>query len=94
MQTNDGRDQIHQVALLSLQLETQQKHLTEAENKHQTVLKRLDEFSVRDLDRQREKRDLDRRLAVMGHDLKEAIRKVSFLYFIDCKVNFHKGELV
>lgn len=51
--------------------------MEELDGKYRVTLSQLDALTRKDQERQQEKRDLEKRLALLQHDLKEAQRKVS-----------------
>ena len=51
--------------------------MEELDGKYRVTLNQLDALTRKDQERQQEKRDLEKRLALLQHDLKEAQRKVS-----------------
>lgn len=59
-----------------MELERQRLMLEEVDNKYKTTLSQLDLLAQKEKERQQEKRELDKRLALLHHDLKEAQRKV------------------
>ena len=76
LQTNDGTEASHQIAILSAEVEHQKNQVEELDGKYRVTLSQLDALTRRDQERQHEKRDLEKRLALLQHDLKEAQRKV------------------
>lgn len=77
MQTNDGSEASHQIAVLSAEVEHQRNQVEELEGKYKVTLSQLDALTRKDHERQQEKRELEKKLALLQHDLKEAQRKVS-----------------
>lgn len=77
LQTNDGSDASNQIAVLSAEVDFQRNQVEELGDKYRVTLTQLDALTRKDLERQQEKRDLERKLALLQHDLKEAQRKVS-----------------
>lgn len=77
LQTNDGSDASNQIAVLSAEVDYQRNQVEELGDKYRVTLTQLDALTRKDLERQKEKRDLERKLALLQHDLKEAQRKVS-----------------
>lgn len=77
MQTNDGSQASHQIAVLSAEVEHQRNQVEELEGKYKVTLSQLEALTRKDHERQQEKRDLEKKLALLQHDLKEAQRKVS-----------------
>ncbi|XP_076066939.1 rho associated coiled-coil containing protein kinase isoform X2 [Oratosquilla oratoria] len=73
--TSDGKDAKTQLASLTIQLERQKGTVDELENKYRVTLNQLDLMTRQEQERQTEKRDLDRKLALLQHDMKEAQRK-------------------
>ncbi|XP_068208171.1 rho-associated protein kinase 2 isoform X1 [Palaemon carinicauda] len=75
--TNDGTD-ASELPGLRAQLEHQRNIMEELENKHKTSLSQLDALTRKEHEKQQERRDLDRKLALLQHDLKEAQRKADY----------------
>lgn len=82
MQTNDGSQASHQIAVLSAEVDHQRSQVEELEGKYKVTLSQLDVLTKKDYERQQEKRDLEKKLALLQHDLKEAQRKVSQATFM------------
>ncbi|XP_045134142.1 rho-associated protein kinase 2-like [Portunus trituberculatus] len=76
--TNDGSEASHQIAVLSAEVEHQKNQVEELDGKYRVTLSQLDALTRRDQERQHEKRDLEKRLALLQHDLKEAQRKADY----------------
>ncbi|KAK4317608.1 hypothetical protein Pmani_011315 [Petrolisthes manimaculis] len=74
--TNDGSEASNQIAVLSAEVDYQRSQVEELGDKYRITLAQLDALTRKDLERQQEKRDLERKLALLQHDLKEAQRKV------------------
>ncbi|CAL4106563.1 unnamed protein product, partial [Meganyctiphanes norvegica] len=72
--TNDGNVS-NQIAILTAELEQQKKEVEELDSKYRVTLSQLDNLSQVHQAKQQERRDLDRKLALLSHDLKEAQRK-------------------
>ncbi|KAG0711128.1 Rho-associated protein kinase 2 [Chionoecetes opilio] len=76
--TNDGSQASHQIAVLSAEVEHQRNQVEELDGKYRVTLTQLDVLTRKDHERQQEKRDLEKRLALLQHDLKEAQRKADY----------------
>ncbi|KAK7067428.1 hypothetical protein SK128_021993, partial [Halocaridina rubra] len=72
--TNDGSD-ASELPVLRAEVEHQRNLVEELEVKLKATLSQVDLMTRKDQEKQQERRDLDRKLAFLQHDLKEAQRK-------------------
>lgn len=69
-------DSSNEIAVLTAELEHQRNQVEELDSKYRVTLNQLDSLIQKEQERLQEKRDLERKLALLQHDLKEAQRKV------------------
>ncbi|XP_069978954.1 rho-associated protein kinase 1-like isoform X1 [Penaeus vannamei] len=72
---SDGMDSSNEIAVLTAELEHQRNQVEELDSKYRVTLNQLDSLIQKEQERLQEKRDLERKLALLQHDLKEAQRK-------------------
>ena len=82
-QTNNGSDTTSgQLAILSLEIDKYKQQVEDLESKTKHYIDQLEVQNKKDQETQHEKRDLENKIALLQHDIKQSYRKVFIFIFI------------